>query len=45
MAGFSRVHKHGRGSGRSQCGSDFAAHVAAFAHAHHHHATLDAQHQ
>ena len=37
MAGFCRVHKHGRCAGGRQRGCDLAPDVAAFAHAHDHH--------
>ncbi|MOA10393.1 hypothetical protein D3C78_1302790 [compost metagenome] len=37
MAGFARVHKKGRRPRGRQGRRDLAAHMAAFAHAHHHH--------
>ena len=44
MAGFSRVHKEGGCTGGGQGGSNLAANVAAFAHAHDDDATTHRQH-
>ena len=44
MAGLGGVHKKGGGAGGCERGSNLAAHMATFAHAHHHHTAPGLQH-
>ena len=45
VAGFAGMDKKCGGAGGRQCGGDFAADVAGFAHAGHHHAAPACQYQ